>query len=174
MKSTVDLNIGGMTCAACANRIERRLNRVEGVTATVNFATGTARVEHADPVTLADLVAAVEAVGYTASVGRSAVTPEVTPGARMAVSAALTVPVVLLAMLPGGPSREAWIEWALATPVVLWGGWPFHRAAVRAPGTVWPQWTHWSPWARWSRTAGGLARCSAARRDPTSRWPPRW
>jgi Cu+-exporting ATPase len=128
----VSLAVGGMTCASCAARIEKRLNRLDGVDATVNYATGTATVAY-DParVTPADLVATVEATGYTAVVGPG---DGADPGEatalrrRLVVSAALGVPVMVLSMaMPF--ARWEWVALALATPVVTWGAWPFHRAA---------------------------------------------
>ena len=133
----VDLAITGMTCASCSARVEKRLNRLEGVTATVNLATEKATVSYTAPVTVADLVGAVEATGYGASVIESTAPLPAAPlddsalARRAAVSAVLTVPVVVLAMahwlhVPG----SAWIQWALTTPVVLWAAYPFHRAAA--------------------------------------------
>jgi Cu+-exporting ATPase len=131
---TVDLDITGMTCASCANRIERKLNKLDGVTATVNFATEKARVRFPDTVVPQDLVAAVEAAGYGAAlpVVRREEPPDPLVGLRrrLVVSAALSVPVVLLAMVPAWHfTAWQWVSLALATPVVVWGAWPFHRAA---------------------------------------------
>ncbi|MCU1584569.1 MAG: copper-translocating P-type ATPase [Microbacteriaceae bacterium] len=142
MTTDVALEIGGMTCASCATRIERKLNRIEGVTATVNYATEKARV-HADGVETAALIAAVEAAGYTATVPAPPAASE-EPGAvlavdrevlelrqRLTVSAALTVPVVLLSMVPLLQFTDwQWLALTLAAPVVVWGAWPFHRAAA--------------------------------------------
>lgn len=125
---SVDLAIGGMTCASCATRIEKKLNRLDGVAATVNFATGTAHVDGDVPVVT--LVSTVQALGYTAS-------PAAQPpaavhyGLRVLVCAYLAVPVLLISMLdalhfPGWP----WTALVLGGFVVAWGGWPFHRAAV--------------------------------------------
>jgi Cu+-exporting ATPase len=138
----VALQIGGMTCASCATRIERKLNRMEGVTATVNYATEKARVQ-ANGVETAALIAAVEAAGYTATVpaphAESAKSDTALPADRevlelrhrMTVSAALTVPVVLLSMVPGLQFTDwQWLALTLASPVVIWGAWPFHRAAA--------------------------------------------
>jgi Cu+-exporting ATPase len=142
---TVQLAVGGMTCASCAARIERRLNRLEGVTATVNYATGQASVDAPAGVDTARLVTEVEAAGYTARIldrgPDSAETDEPdgdrndSEGARLrvrlAVSGALTVPVVALSMIPAWQfDRWQWVALVLATPVVLWGAWPFHRAAA--------------------------------------------
>jgi Cu+-exporting ATPase len=136
--SSVELELTGMTCAACANRIERKLNKVPGVVATVNYATEKAKVRYEDTVTTEDLVAAVEAAGYgaklpTAPADRSAAV-EVDPAAslrrRVLVSAALTVPVVALAMVPAWQfTNWQWLSLVLAAPVVVWGALPFHRAA---------------------------------------------
>ncbi|HEU5470672.1 MAG TPA: heavy metal translocating P-type ATPase [Actinophytocola sp.] len=140
--SQVELAIGGMTCASCAARIERKLNKVEGVTATVNLATETATVRYPESVSPEDLVRVVEQTGYTA---RLPVTePEPEPDAdtgaddpvrswrqRLVVSAVLTVPVVVLAMVPALQfTYWQWLSLALAGPVVVWGAWPFHRATL--------------------------------------------
>jgi len=145
--SQVELAIGGMTCASCAARIEKRLNRLEGVTASVNFATQRASVVVADAVAPDRLIAAVEAAGYTARVpqpfgteagqgpaggGEADVAADDTRvlRTRVLVSAALTVPVILLAMVPALQfDAWQWLSLTLAAPVVVWGGAPFHRAA---------------------------------------------
>ncbi|MGZ6752742.1 MAG: heavy metal translocating P-type ATPase [Nocardioides sp.] len=131
----VELAITGMTCASCAQRIERKLNKLDGVTATVNYATERARVHHPATLTTADLVATVEAAGYAAALPRreeSGPDPELDAlRRRLVVAAVLSVPVVLLGMVP--PLQVAgwgWVSLVLATPVVLWCGWPFHRAAA--------------------------------------------
>ncbi|RFA18096.1 heavy metal translocating P-type ATPase [Subtercola boreus] len=137
----VNLDIGGMTCASCATRIERKLNRIEGVTASVNYATEKARVQTAG-VETADLIAAVEAAGYTAAL--PAPIPAEAPAddapvdaelsglrQRLIVSAALAVPVVVLSMVPVFQfTYWQWFALMLAAPVVVWGAWPFHRAAA--------------------------------------------
>ncbi len=132
----VELSIGGMTCATCAGRIERKLNRLDGVVATVNYATGTAHVEHATTVSVPTLVSTVEALGYTAQAPRPKADASAPLGWRVVASAVLSLPVLVLGMVPAlqfsGPSWFGW-QWAsffLATPVVLWGGWTFHRAAL--------------------------------------------
>src|SRR3954447_14005905 len=135
--SAVDLAIGGMTCASCAARIEKKLNRLDGVTATVNYATEKAAVSYADGVTTDDLIATVEKTGYTAAV--PAPEPE-TPTdddeavralrRRVLISTALSIPVVALAVIPALQfATWEWVALALAGPVVVWGGWPFHLAA---------------------------------------------
>ncbi len=138
----INLEIGGMTCASCATRIERKLNKIEGVTATVNYATEKARVQ-ATGVDTAALIAAVEAVGYTAELPAPP-TPMVVADAappvdrevvalrhRLIVSGSLALPVVLLSMIPGlqFPNWQ-WLALTLSAPVVVWGAWPFHRAAA--------------------------------------------
>ena len=138
--STTDLVIGGMTCASCAARVERKLNRLDGVTATVNFATEAARVTFPATLTVGDLIAAVERTGYTAALPAP---PDARPEAdaaagagrelrlRMLVAVALALPVVLLAMVPALQfTGWRWASLAAATPVATWGAWPFHRAAL--------------------------------------------
>jgi Cu+-exporting ATPase len=129
----VRLDLEGMTCASCAARIERKLNKLEGVEATVNYATDEAAVTF-DPseVTVADLLAAVEAAGYHAALPGETVETD-HAGAlrtRLVVAASLSVPLALLAMVaPLQFDGWGWVAFALSTPVVLWAGWPFHRAA---------------------------------------------
>jgi len=129
-----------MTCASCAARIERRLNKLDGVAATVNYATHEAAVSY-DPVCVdaAALIRAVEATGYTAAFPRSALDAERagerearTLRARLIVATLLSAPLVVLVLVP--PMHFGGWEWwalALSVPVVLWAGWPFHRAAAR-------------------------------------------
>ncbi|MFI1253450.1 heavy metal translocating P-type ATPase [Streptomyces netropsis] len=138
----VELAVGGMTCASCAARVEKKLNRMDGVEATVNFATERARVAFGPGVEVADLIATVEKTGYTAEVPRPP-EPEAAeadhgdgggeaggPRKRLAVSLALSVPVVLMAMVPALQfDKWQWLSLTLAAPVVVWGGLPFHRAA---------------------------------------------
>jgi Cu+-exporting ATPase len=132
----VQLDIEGMTCASCAARIEKKLNKLDGVDATVNYATEEAAVSY-DPGRIAvdDLIAAVEAAGYHAALPAE-VTDTGDPTRpwrrRLVVAVVLSVPLVLLAMAP--PLQFAGWEWlalALSTPVVVWCGWPFHRAAAQ-------------------------------------------
>ncbi|GBP99031.1 heavy metal translocating P-type ATPase [Streptomyces spongiicola] len=143
---TTDLAVGGMTCAACVRRVEKRLGRLDGVTATVNLATGTARVSHPRGVEPAELVAAVESAGYTAALpspperqeregsrepdeGSEASRQE---RDRLVVTALLAVPVLVLSMVPAWQFRNwQWLCFALAAPVALWGAWPFHVRALR-------------------------------------------
>jgi Cu+-exporting ATPase len=138
----VDLAVGGMTCASCAARVEKKLNRLEGVRASVNYATEQASV-HYDPALLgpAELIATVEATGYTARLPESAPAepgepdePDDDPTSplrqRLLISAVLTLPVLILAMVPAAQfDNWQWLSLTLAAPVVVWGGWPFHVAA---------------------------------------------
>ena len=142
LNGLVELEIGGMTCASCAARIEKRLNKLDGVTASVNYSTEKARVEFPAGVSTDELVAAVEKAGYTAAVpapvadddqaGEQADPADPTRQLRqrLIVSAVLTVPVVAMAMVPAlqFPNWQ-WLSLTLAAPVVVWGAWPFHRAA---------------------------------------------
>jgi len=134
----LELPITGMTCASCANRIERKLNKLDGVTATVNYATDTASVHYEDGIGVEQLIAAVEAAGYHAALPtaeeETGQTSETDPAAalrnRLIISAMLSVPVLLIAMIPALQfDNWQWLSLQLATPVVLWGAWPFHRAA---------------------------------------------
>ena len=140
----VELEIGGMTCASCANRIEKKLNKLDGVTATVNYATEKAKVTVPDGYDPALLIAEVEKTGYTAVVpapkGGSKKTapgdaddadPElVSLRHRLIGSIVLTVPVIAMAMIPALQfTYWQWASLALAAPVILWGAWPFHKAA---------------------------------------------
>ncbi|MFI7648946.1 heavy metal translocating P-type ATPase [Micromonospora sp. NPDC049460] len=137
----IELAIGGMTCASCASRIEKKLNRMDGVTATVNYATEKASVQYADDVTPDDLIATVEKTGYTAALppppAPAGAEPVAEPvdelrglRARLWVSLVLTVPVIVLAMVPAWQfDYWQWLSLTLAAPVVVYGGLPFHRAA---------------------------------------------
>src|SRR5712692_541080 len=135
-RQLVDLELDGMTCASCAARIERKLNRLDGVNATVNFATERAAVAY-DPerVDVDQLIQAVTHTGYGASLVRSQShtleQPEVDRlRHRLILAIAFTAPVVVL-MLPAAQFVGwRWLAFALATPVVFWSGWQFHRAAI--------------------------------------------
>ena len=145
---SVELAIGGMTCASCAARIEKKLNTLDGVSATVNFATESARVSFPAAVSAGDLISVVEQAGYTAAVPAHRQAEAGEPGAadagaaaeagepdrlrrRLLVSTALAVPVVVLAMVPAWQFRNwQWAALVLASPVAVWGAWPFHRAAL--------------------------------------------
>ncbi|MFD7486418.1 heavy metal translocating P-type ATPase [Streptomyces mirabilis] len=144
--SEVELTIGGMTCASCAARVEKKLNRMDGVTATVNFATEKAKVSYPVGVQVADLIATVVKTGYTAEEPPPPrlETPERAADAagadedpelaslreRLVVSALLALPVVLMSMVPALQfDNWQWLSLTLAAPVVVWGALPFHRAA---------------------------------------------
>ncbi|GAC02556.1 copper-transporting ATPase CopA [Gordonia namibiensis NBRC 108229] len=141
----VDLDISGMTCASCANRIERKLNKLDGVTASVNYATERAHVEVPTGLAADDLVKVVRAAGYDAAPilpdppagstdttdAASTADPELDAlRQRLIVSAVLSVPVIALAMIPAWQfTYWQWLSLTLAAPVVVWGAYPFHRAA---------------------------------------------
>jgi P-type Cu+ transporter len=145
----LELEISGMTCSSCANRIEKKLNKLEGVSATVNYATEKAKVTFSGDVRPEDLVATVEATGYGATVPapRSTAGEAVESGPdegsdgvhdeetarwrqRFVVSAVLTVPVILMSMVPALQfDNWQWLSLTLTAPVVVWGALPFHRAA---------------------------------------------
>ena len=132
--SVVELSLDGMTCASCANRIEKKLNKIDGVTATVNYATEKARVEFGDDVTTDQLVATVEDAGYQAHLPSDPTGAEADPTdalrIRLLICLGLSVPVVAMAMAPALQfTYWQWVSLMLAVPVVLWGAWPFHRAA---------------------------------------------
>jgi Cu+-exporting ATPase len=135
--TTIELSVDGMTCASCAARIEKKLNTLDGVSATVNFATEKARIQYPDNVTPEQLVAVVEDAGYQAHLPTSE--PEIAaqedPTAslrqRLLISLTLTVPVIAMAMIPALQfTNWQWLSLTLAAPVVVWGAWPFHRAAL--------------------------------------------
>jgi Cu+-exporting ATPase len=135
----VELLIGGMTCASCAARVEKKLNKLDGVTATVNYATEKARVSVSGDVSTDDLIATVEKTGYTAALpappeaeptSETAADPVHALRTRLVVSALLSVPVIALAMVPAWQFEYwQWLSLTLAAPVVVWGGLPFHLAA---------------------------------------------
>jgi P-type Cu+ transporter len=133
--AAVELAIDGMTCASCAHRIEKKLNKLDGVTATVNFATEKAHVEYGDGVKPEQLVATVEEAGYQVHLPETPVEaaeddPTASLRQRLLISAVLTVPVVAMAMVPALQfTYWQWLSLTLAAPVVVWGAWPFHRAA---------------------------------------------
>ena len=127
--SQTTLDLEGMTCASCASRIERRLNELVGVQASVNLVTEKAAVRYDESsLGIDELVGAVEAAGYRASVaGESNVAPRGSLGTRLVVAAALTAPLAAIAMLaPLQFDGWEWLAFALATPVVFWAGWPFY------------------------------------------------
>ncbi|MET8676153.1 heavy metal translocating P-type ATPase [Streptomyces sp. NPDC004647] len=138
----VELAIGGMTCASCAARIEKKLNRMDGVSATVNYATEKAKVTFDASVSVADLIGTVEATGYTA---REPEPPRPDSGAsdtrpgddgqrplrqRLITAVLLSVPVIAMAMIPALQfDYWQWLSLTLAAPVVAYAAWPFHKAA---------------------------------------------
>jgi Cu+-exporting ATPase len=137
---TVELAIGGMTCASCAARVEKKLNKLDGVVASVNYATEKAYVAFPDTLPPEQLVEVVEATGYSATLPRSGL---VSSGAdeptdarteqlrqRLVLCAVLTAPVLVMSMVPAAQFRNwQWLALTLASPVVVWGAWPFHVAA---------------------------------------------
>ncbi|MFF8573668.1 heavy metal translocating P-type ATPase [Streptomyces sp. NPDC015408] len=143
----VELAIGGMTCASCAARIEKKLNRMDGVSATVNYATEKAKVSYGGEVSVPDLIATVEATGYTAHEPepvRAEPAPGTGPAAppgdgdalrplrqRLVTAVLLAVPVIAMAMVPALQFEYwQWLSLTLAAPVVTYAAWPFHRAAL--------------------------------------------
>ncbi|MGW1216759.1 heavy metal translocating P-type ATPase [Streptomyces sp. NPDC002499] len=144
---TTDLTVGGMTCAACVKRVEKKLGKLDGVTATVNLATGRARVSHPPEISPAELVAAVEKAGYEAALPappkKEQRTEQRADGDaefeqarqerdRLLVTALLAVPVLVLSMVPDLQFRNwQWLCFALTAPVAVWGAWPFHVRAAR-------------------------------------------
>ncbi|WP_188195961.1 heavy metal translocating P-type ATPase [Nonomuraea sp. SYSU D8015] len=140
-QNAVELSIGGMTCASCANRIERKLNKMDGVTATVNYATEKAKVTFGEGVDPQQLIAEVEKAGYTAALPAPPKTEaeaaerepedELQPlRQRLITSVVLAVPVIAMAMIPPLQfTNWQWLSLVLAAPVVVYAGWPFHKAA---------------------------------------------
>ncbi|MGW0333697.1 heavy metal translocating P-type ATPase [Streptomyces sp. NPDC003011] len=144
--TTTDLLVGGMTCAACVGRVEKKLGRVEGVTATVNLATGRARISHPLAVTSQELISTVESAGYTAELpppaaapedqGTSAERPEsaadVRERDRLWITTLLSVPVLVLSMVPALQfDYWQWLCFSLTATVATWGAWPFHQRALK-------------------------------------------
>ena len=135
----VELVVGGMTCASCAARIEKKLNRMPGVEASVNYATEKATVFVPEGTTVDDAIATIEATGYTAELPAPPALPDAADEPdeevsslrrRLLVSAALTTPVALMSMIPALQfTNWQWLALTLAAPVAVWGAWPFHRAA---------------------------------------------
>jgi len=135
----IELAIGGMTCASCAARIEKKLNKLDGVTATVNYATEKATVSFPETVSPQDLLSTVEATGYTAALPKPPAAEQTaaepadelsTLRTRLIVSVLLAVPVIALAMIPALQfTNWQWLSLTLAAPVIVYAGWPFHKAA---------------------------------------------
>ncbi|MFF5967708.1 heavy metal translocating P-type ATPase [Streptomyces collinus] len=142
---TTDLAVGGMTCAACVRRVEKKLAKLDGVTATVNLATGRARVSHPARVRPEELVETVEKAGYTAALpeppkerqgkegpGGGEITEGREERDRLLITALLATPVLVLSMVPVWQFRNwQWLCFVLAAPVAVWGAWPFHVRAAR-------------------------------------------
>ncbi|WP_193597647.1 heavy metal translocating P-type ATPase [Microbacterium sp. YJN-G] len=141
-QTRIDLEIGGMTCASCAMRIEKKLNKLDGVTATVNYATEKAQVTVDGPIDPAVLITEVENAGYSAALPAPPDAPRADDAEtredrelrslrhRLIGSIVLSVPVILLAMIPALQfTYWQWASLALAAPVIVWAAWPFHRAA---------------------------------------------
>ncbi|MCA0379043.1 MAG: heavy metal translocating P-type ATPase [Actinobacteria bacterium] len=146
MSTTIELEIGGMTCASCANRIEKKLGKLDGVEASVNYATEKARVSVPEGYDPQLLIAEVEKTGYTAALpappatntaddeGRGSAEPADPELAalrqRLIGSIVLSVPVIAMAMIPALQFQYwQWLSLTLTAPVIVWAGWPFHRAA---------------------------------------------
>jgi Cu+-exporting ATPase len=133
-RESIVLDVTGMTCASCAARIEKKLGKVDGVSASVNYATNKALVLAPASIAVEDLIKTVEAAGYGASVPVPDAPPPPDPAdqlrRRVTISTILAVPVVLMGMIPAlhFPGWQ-WVSLVLATPVVAWAGWPFHRSA---------------------------------------------
>ncbi|MFI6534654.1 heavy metal translocating P-type ATPase [Nonomuraea sp. NPDC050547] len=139
-QGAVELSIGGMTCASCANRIERKLNKMDGVTATVNYATEKAKVTFPEGLDPERLIATVESAGYTAALPKVEKAEAGTTGEeddelrplrnRLITSLVLGIPVIAMAMVPALQIEYwQWLSLTLAAPVVVYAGWPFHKAA---------------------------------------------
>lgn len=132
-QSVVELSVGGMTCASCSRRVERAINKIPGASASVNYATGEATVELEQPVDPQSLVAAIEGVGYSAAIRGKAIEPFGLPEfqKRFVVSAGIAVGLMAISMVPNFQfSGWQFVSAALATPVVVWGAYPFHRATI--------------------------------------------
>ncbi|MFD1535526.1 heavy metal translocating P-type ATPase, partial [Nonomuraea guangzhouensis] len=139
--NAVELSIGGMTCASCANRIERKLNKLDGVTATVNYATEKAKVTFSEDIDPQTLISEVEKAGYSAALPAPPKSETVTAEeeaedelrplrSRLITSVVLSVPVIAMAMIPPLQFTSwQWLSLTLAAPVVVYAGWPFHKAA---------------------------------------------
>ncbi|WP_421107503.1 heavy metal translocating P-type ATPase [Streptomyces sp. NEAU-S77] len=141
---TTDLTIGGMTCAACVRRVEKKLAKLDGVSAVVNLATGCARVSHPPHVRHEELLATVEQAGYTAALPKPPKPHQGAPDAdgtpdsahrqreRLLITALLALPVLVLSMVPAWQFRNwQWLCFVLTAPVAVWGAWPFHVRALR-------------------------------------------
>ena len=173
---SINLTVVGMSCASCSGRVEKKLNAMDGVSASVNFATATAYVEHSPNVAIDTIIAEVASSGYrvfdqdqqpSKALQEAHDSKEEGLRYRTLLCATLAVPVLLMCMFPiFQVAGWQWVTFALATPVALWGAWPFHRAAIlnlrhRAStmdtlvsAGVMAAWT-WSTWALFFGGAGG-------------------
>ena len=143
LTNSVELAVGGMTCASCANRIERKLNKLDGVTATVNYATEKAKISFGDSITPQLLIATIQEAGYEAQLPQQMATAAgqrlendteqdglIRLRQRLIGSLVLSVPVIAMAMIPAAQfDYWQWLSLTLAAPVVVWAAWPFHKAA---------------------------------------------
>jgi P-type Cu+ transporter len=132
---TIELDVQGMTCASCAARIEKKLNRLEGVNATVNFATEKATVHVGSGTTAQALIETIEKTGYQATLpAQSLRDPDLELRQlrrRLLITAALSLPVIMIAMVPTWQFPWwQWLSFVLTGVVVIWGAWPFHRATL--------------------------------------------
>ncbi len=128
---TIKFDVGGMTCASCAMRVEKKLNKMSGVSASVNYATEKATVRVTAAVVVDDLIATIERTGYSATSASTKTAPTGTAGLlrRVTISAALALPVAVLSMVPAVQfDYWQWVALLFATPVVTWGAWPFHAS----------------------------------------------
>lgn len=179
---TVELTVSGMTCAACATRIERKLNKLDGVRATVNYATERAIVHLPDELRADDAVRVVRDAGYDATVAQQAEDGKLAHDAtvaglrrRLMVAAVLAIPLgnlsISLALVPS-LRFTGWEALCvlLSLPVVGYAAWPFHRAALRNLGTARPAWTRWCRWECSRRSAGRCGRSSPDRQDRVTGW----
>src|SRR6202012_4938263 len=134
--TTTELDLRGMSCASCAARVEGALNRLDGGRAAVNFALERAHVQHGSEVSAGDLIRAVESTGYHASVAVDLLDfdddePQDLLRPRLICSALLAIPVVAVSMVMSWQfAGWQWVALALTTPIVAWGGYPFHRLAL--------------------------------------------
>src|SRR5690625_2159937 len=135
----IQLDVSGMTCTSCAARVEKKLNKIDGVHASVNYATERGQGEGADDVDMQKLIDKSRQTGYDAQEQRTSPQKDADAGSdesrdllrRVWVSAALTIPVMVLSMVPASQfAGWQWLALALTLPVVTWGAWPFHRAAA--------------------------------------------
>jgi Cu+-exporting ATPase len=178
---SVELSVGGMTCASCSRRVEKSLEKIDGVRASVNYATGVAFADVDSEISNEQLIAAIEKTGYTASVSGKAV--EIYGvrefRVRLIFAALLTIPLMTISMMPTLQfSYWQWVCAALASPVATWGAWPFHRAAflnLRHRAVTMDSLVSlgvlvsylWSMWALLFTSAGAIGKTMSAEFLPT-------